>query len=267
MKMDVVALAFGMAEAVGKFVARARRFWYTVMLLGYKCPACGGGLDMVAESRSQCWRCGWELDPTVEFQRCSVCGGKLRLRVRRYECRQCGAEARSRFAFEGRAFDAEYFRQRMVEHRQRKAEQRERVREMLAESHSADVCPGPIDLNGIAGLREALDGLAGALGEYLPYHPPEGFDLKRYQSHLQAHIGQIPASFDAIPALEKGGRKDRVWRFIAVVFLAHMGLIELWQDGPTIMVMQRETDREGQEVPGDAEAAHGIQGSLGRAPA
>jgi len=185
--MDIIALAFGMAETVGSFVARARRFWYTVMLLGHRCSACGGGLEMVAESRCQCRACGQQLDPTVTFQRCSTCGGKLRLRVRRYQCRQCGAEARSRFAFEGIAFDVEYFRQKMTEHRRRRKEQRERVRRMLAESRSGHIWPGAIDLASVPGLQDALDSLA--LGSVATGHwaPQKAFDLKRYQTHLQAH--------------------------------------------------------------------------------
>jgi chromatin segregation and condensation protein Rec8/ScpA/Scc1 (kleisin family) len=54
-----------------------------------------------------------------------------------------------------------------------------------------------------------------------------------------------------------------VWRFIAVIFLAHEGRVEIVQEGEEIMVMQRETDREGCKVPGDLEEADGVEGFVG----
>ena len=58
--------------------------------------------------------------------------------------------------------------------------------------------------------------------------------------------------FDEIPPLEDDARRDRIWRFVAIVFMAHAGAIEIWQEGEAIMVMQHVHDREGQGVPGEA---------------
>jgi len=134
--IDIIRLAFRLAEAVTGFAGRAKQLYYAVMLMGHECPRCGGGLVMEGEGKCRCNSCGDEFDPTVAFQRCGTCGGRLELRVRRYRCTQCGADVASRFLFDGLAFDAEYFRQKMTESRQRKRELRERVREMLAESRS-----------------------------------------------------------------------------------------------------------------------------------
>jgi hypothetical protein len=95
--MNIVAVSFDMAKAVEVFIQKARRFFYSVMLLGHRCPQCGGRLLMVAESRCQCTRCSGECDPTVQFERCLECGGVP------------GRDIKSRFLFDGLVFNAEYF--------------------------------------------------------------------------------------------------------------------------------------------------------------
>ena len=202
-------------------------------------------------------------DPTVAFQRCSSCGGSPRLRVCRYQCRRCGADVLSRFVFDGHPFDREYFRQRMAESRERKREQRERACEMVVKSRSEVVAPPAADLESVPGLADALDGLVGApeMVAWLPL--ATGFDLSRYQTHLEAHIGPIEVYFDDLPPLDDNARLDRIWRFVAIIFLAHACLIEVWQDGSDVMVMQREPNGKGSNVPGDIENFDGVEGSLG----
>ena len=99
--MNIRKLAYEMAEAVEAFLQKARRFFYSVMLIGDRCPECSGSLVMVSEGRCRCVSCGKEFDPTVTFQRCSKCGGVPVLRVSRYQCRDCGSDIRSRFLFDG----------------------------------------------------------------------------------------------------------------------------------------------------------------------
>jgi len=265
--MDIIGLAFRLVARVETFAERARRLYYAVMLMGHSCPQCAGRLVMLGEGRCRCKSCGHTLDPTLAFQRCPNCGDRLRLVVRRYRCKSCSMEVTSRFLFDGLVFDAEYFREKMAESRRRKRELRDQVREMLAASRSHVLLPEACDLRGVPGLAEALDCMVASTNEALHWRPKEGFDLKRYQRHLRAHIRAFPLGLGEIPALGEDARKDLIWRFIAAVFMAHAGLIRVWQDGQTIMVMQRETDREGQDVSGDLEAVDGIQGSLGRAQA
>jgi hypothetical protein len=97
----------------------------------------------------------------------------------------------------------------------------------------------------------------------LPIETRSRFDLKAYQTHVQANLGPFARGFDEIPALRSDDRLDRVWRFIAIIFLAHEGRVEVVQEGEEIMVMQRETDREGQDVSGDLEEADGVEGLVG----
>jgi len=262
-RSGLLTRTFQMSEAVERFVGAARAFFYEVALSGHSCPACGGRLAMTGESRCRCETCGQESDPTCTFQRCQACGGKPQLRVRRYECESCGADIPSRFVFDGMVFDVEYFRQKMEEHRRRAAERLERVREMLAASRSPAIAAGPLDLANHPGLLDALDALVDGAPVALQIEPRSRFDLKAYQAHVQANLGPFARSFDEIPTLCSDDRLDRVWRFIAIIFLAHEGRVKVVQEGEEIMVMQRETDRKGREVSGDLEEADGVEGFVG----
>ena len=134
--MNIITLAFDMAKAVENFVQKAKKFFYSVMLLGCHCPRCGGSLRMVVEGRCQCSSCGNKFDPTVAFQKCTSCSGAAVLQVRRYRCSKCGSDMPSRFLFDGLVFDVTYFRQKMAESRQCKKEQQEHIRQMMAECRS-----------------------------------------------------------------------------------------------------------------------------------
>jgi len=267
MTRQIVELAFRLTDSVATLRGRVRQFYYSVMLMGHRCPRCNGPLAMIREGRCQCRSCLRPFDPTVHFQRCSACGGKPLLRIRRYQCDWCGADIASRFLFDSLVFDAAYFRERMADHRQRKAEQRERVRLMLSESRSEALPTEAADLAAIPGLADALNSLTTAVWDAQSWQPGEGFDLRRYQNHIQAHLRPFPLSLSEIPPLSEPSRKDRIWRFIAILFLAHAGIVEIWQQGQDIMVRPRETDPEGQAIPGDSEDLDGVEGPLSRAEA
>jgi hypothetical protein len=211
---------------------------------------------------------GNELDPTVTFQRCTDCGGTPILRVRRYQCSKCHSDIRSKFLFDGLVFDTEYFRQKVAESRERKKEQRERVRKMLAESRSEDLPLGTVDLAGVPGLLDALNSLTTGLDTAFAVESRDEFDLNRYEKHIQAHIQDFPLSLVEIPPLSKeSARKDLIWRFIAAIFLDHAGVVDVWQENRDVMVIKHEANREGQDVLGELEEADGIQGSMGRVEA
>lgn len=261
--MNIIALSFDMAQAVEGFVQRVRRFFYSVILLCHRCPYCNGSVQMAGEGRCQCSGCGSVFDPTVQFQRCSACGGMPVLKVRRYECSECGQEIISRFLFDGLVFDGEYFRQRMAESRQRKEDQRERIRQMLAEGRSGDLALEATDLAAMPGLIDALNSLTEGLPVHFDIDAPDGFDLKRYESHVLAHACESPLSLREISPLTGDLRKDVIWRFIAIIFLAHAGIIDVWQQGPEIMVKKREAYGKGQGIPGELEEPNGIEGPVG----
>ena len=151
----------------------------------------------------------------------------------------------------------------MSESRQRKKQQRERVRQMLAESRSADLPLAPVDLDAMPDLVDALNGLTAGLEADFAVVPRDQFDLKRYERHIQAHIQDFPVSLLDIPPLSKDARKDLIWRFIAAIFLAHAGFVDIWQDGQDVMVIKHEADTEGCGVPGEFEQTDRFERSPG----
>ncbi len=218
---------------------------------------------MVAKGKCKCGTCGLEFDPTVEFERCLNCGGSPVLRVRRYQCRNCGSEIKSKFLFDGLIFNAEYFRQKVTESRQRKKEQRERVREMLAESKSADLPLGTVDLAEAPGLVDALNGLTAGLDMAFAIESHNKFDLTQYENHIRTHVRDVPLKLVEIPLLSDDKRRDLIWRFIAVIFLAHTAVVDIWQEGQDIMVIKHEVNRKGQDILGELEETDGIERPAG----
>jgi len=261
--MNIVAFAFDMSEAVKRFVTRAKQFYYLVMLFGCRCPKCNGSLAMIADVRCKCSSCGYEFDPTVEFQRCSNCGGVPVLRVRRYSCRKCSSDIHSVFLFDGSVFDAGYFSSKMAESRQRKKQQRQLVRKMLAECRSEPLTLEAADLDSVPGLVEALNNLAGGLEISVPVELKGKFDLNRYQSHVKSCLQAGPRTLRQIPPLIANLRMDLVWRFIAIIFLEHARSVTIRQQGKTIWVMKCD-DRQGQDIPGQAKEANGLEGPVCR---
>ena len=257
--MNIIKRAFEMVETVHNFFAKAKRFYYTVVLLGHRCGKCNGKLSMISESRCHCKKCKFEFDPTVEFQRCSVCGGVPVLRVRRYYCNDCGKEITSKFVFETLPFERQYFREKMAASRQRQNEKLARVREMLAQNRSHALGLGEVDLDSVPGLLMALNGLTHGIDEKVLIELKGKFDLDRYQGHIKAHIADFEMDLRRIPCLIENRRKDLIWRFIAAIFLEHEREIQIRQDDQTIWVM-RYANRERQDFSDGTEEVNGIEG-------
>jgi len=193
---------------------------------------------MIDEGRCRCGSCSYEFDPTVEFQRCSSCGGIPLLRVRRYQCRKCGVDIRSAFLFDGLVFDSGYFCRKMAESRQRKKEQKQRVREMLEQCRSEPVTFDAPDLNSIAGLIDALNGLTSGIDVTIPIELKSKFDLDLYQRHIESFLDTEPTNLREIPPISENLRLDLIWRFIAAIFLDHAGVINVYQQDQNIWVMK-----------------------------
>jgi hypothetical protein len=137
-------------------------------------------------------------------------------------------------------FDQEYFRQRMAESRQRKQERRLQCRRKVVEERSGQVDVPSADIQSVPGLVDALNQLSSGI-DLAPLLPLcKGFDLNRYQAHILAHIEDDEERFDTIPPLDPDRRLDRIWRFIAIIFLAHAGQVEIQQEGQTITVRRHE---------------------------
>ncbi len=263
--IDIRLAGERLLEAVAHYRGLARDYYYQAVLSGYACPKCNAALFMIGESRCRCGACGHEFDPTPVFQRCATCDGIPRLNVRRYRCMSCGTDVASRFVFDGIVYDADYFREKMAESRQRKQDERQRAREQrvtaVVSNTSPSWEPATIDLSASPGLLEALNGLTGqARAEVDTWLKLAGafadsvFDVGSYQSHIQAHLRPFETCFEDIPALLPDRPKlDRIWRFIAIIFLAHAGRIEIYQEADEIWLRPHHAlDREGPTVPHDA---------------
>ena len=224
--------------AVTNLVHHARQLFYELALAGLTCPSCSGPLAMIREGRCRCRRCGKHLDPTIQFQRCPACTGRLALRICRYRCRGCGQDVPSRFLFDGKVFDAEYFRQRMAESRTRHRHQRSQRRETAVLTRSNELVLEPVDADALPSLAAVLNALVGS-GEPDPVlleQARQAFDLPRYERHVMAHLGERPITLEQIPLPGADRRLAKIGLFVALVFLRHAGRVELWQEGMTIGV-------------------------------
>jgi len=262
--MDIIARAFELEAAVKQLCRKIRQFYYQVVLSGFRCPACDGPLVMVVDGLCQCQHCGDEFDPTLEFQQCTECGAKAKLKVSRYFCSGCKQEIVSKFLFDGRVYDRAYFAAKMAQSRKQKEKKRQELQQKILQDRSGSIQTEPVDRSGIADLLAAIDGLTQGIKPTLPLPVEEGFDLRRYQSHIQAHIDDFEVNLREIPAIIENPRKDLIWRFIAVIFLAHAGMVNLRQEGLEIWVTKNETNGKGQEFSDGIEEPDGFKRSVGR---
>ena len=134
---------------------------------------------------------------------------------------------------------------------------------MLAESRSDALPLQSFDLEAVPGLLDALNGLTADLDVGFEVRGRDDFNLRRYETHIQAHIQDFPINLMDIPPLSENRRRDVIWRFVAVIFMAHTGIIDIWQDEQDIMVIKHETNREGRGVFGEFEEADRVERSLG----
>ena len=88
---------------------KVRKFYYLLMLSDYKCPECAEKLEMIDDSRCFCSNCHYEFDPTLTFQKCTECDSDLKKKTFHYYCKNCNNQIYSKFCFEEKAFNKEYF--------------------------------------------------------------------------------------------------------------------------------------------------------------
>jgi hypothetical protein len=125
----------GILEYVQEYRNRVKAFYFDVLLSQYRCPKCSGSIHMVGQSECSCL-CGYRFDPTLAFQMSSCCMKPLTRKTFHYACSGCHKIVPSRFIFDERVFDAEYFREMMQDSRKRALVKKEEVRRLLAESRS-----------------------------------------------------------------------------------------------------------------------------------
>jgi len=229
------------------FKEQVREFYFEVLLSAYVCPECGGSLRMVGDSRCMC-DAGHVFDPTIAFQRSECCDARIVRRVLHYECTACRSVTRSRFLFDERVFDKEYFREMMRDSRERARQKREAIRLLLLGSRSVPLVVDDVpNLEEVPGLVEALDLFVSTEPKTSPQHfvDDDVFDMEKYRRMIMDSVGDWRIWFDALPRLCEDSRKDRARRFTTLVYLEHEGQVDLTQAGDRIVVRRHEADIEG----------------------
>ncbi len=222
------------------FKERVRAYYFEAVLSPYPCPECGGGLEMIWQSRCSC-SCGRIFDPTIAFQRSACCGARLDRRTFHYACSKCYRVVPSRFIFDERLFDSAYFREMMRESRARGKQRREQIRQLLLEARSGTL---PLlvepDLESIHGLLEDLDLFVqqGPEDDPCRFEPKEEFSMAQYRDHILASLGWSAVSFSGIPPMSEESLRDRAWRFITLVFMQNDRVVDLIQEGDDIWVQR-----------------------------
>ena len=202
---------------VAHFKGKVKEFYFLVLLGNHECPKCGGGLVMVGPSQCGC-ACGNFFDPTLAFQRSLCCGANLVRKTFHYICSSCHETVPSRFLFDERLFNKDYFKEMMQESRARAKRKREEVRLLLAGSRSdplsfmEDPC-----LESIPGLTEALNDFIGTeiTGGY-KFGPKSMFRMDDYRNHILSFLGLGSRLFSDISPLIDDSRRDRIWRFVTI---------------------------------------------------
>jgi len=238
----------GVFTRIGRFKVRAREYYFEVVLSQHKCPSCGGRLRMTDQSRCSC-SCGNTFDPTVVFQKSGCCGAGLIQKTFHYACSKCHKIVPSRFLFDERAFDKEYFREMMRSSRRRAKERREEIRRLLAESRSGSL---PLlekpDLASIPGLIEDLNDFiqqnATDIADFAFDTAPR-FRMDEYREHILSILGWSGMLFSNMAPLIREYRRDKIWRFMTLIYMQQDCEVDITQYGNDLLVQKvhHEVDR------------------------
>lgn len=226
----------------------ARRFYYQVILSQHRCPQCGGGLDMVGESFAHCNDCSHEFDPTSQFQHSNCCQARLIRKPQHYACSKCGKFVPSKFLFDERLFHANYFREAMAAHRERRQRQREKRIMQMAENRSDAFLPTEApDLDQLPGLGRDLDELIGLYSdvpEDFHWNTREEFSLQGCRQHILEQLGWAKRLFSSFEPVHHDERQDRAWRFITLIFMEHEQEVTLTQAAQADIWIEKQSQDE-----------------------
>jgi hypothetical protein len=116
-------------------------------------------------------------------------------------------------------------------------------------------------------MLESIPGLLEDLNRFIGEETPVEFDfglddrysfrMDEYREHILSALGWSAILFSNIVPFMEDCRRDRIWRFITLIYMENDGEIELTQNGTQIWV-QRVYDEayyEGQGFPGAVESA------------
>ena len=177
---------------------RAKKFYFHVVLDNFRCPKCGGKLQMTSVSRCSCNN-GHTLDPTLVFQKSSCCSACLVRKTFHYVCSCCNKTNPSRFLFDERVFDHAYFSKMMQKHRDKIQKQKEKIIKQMQEARSDNLLlldEPRIDL--LPGLLEDLDRLV-TQGNAEPkdtvFDLETTFAMTDYRKHILSSLWHLVAGY------------------------------------------------------------------------
>jgi len=145
------------------------------------------------------------------------------------------------FLFDERLFDKAYFREMVRRSRARAAKRREEMRRILAGYRSITLLftQAPC-LEEVPGLVEDLDafvGVAASGPDLLDLN--SAFRMEDYRKHILHILGDDGFMFSDIGPLMDDTRKDRIWRFVTLIFMQNDREVVLTQFGNDLLVERR----------------------------
>jgi len=145
------------------------------------------------------------------------------------------------FLFDERLFDKAYFREMVKKSRVRAAKRREEMRRILAGYRSGILLftEAPC-LEEVPGLMEDLDAFVRE-GTSGPDHLllNSVFRMEDYRNHILDILGDDGFMFSDIIPLMDDIRKDRIWRFVTIIFMQNDREVMLTQFGNDLLVERR----------------------------
>jgi hypothetical protein len=242
-------------KAIDEFRKKAKAYYYEVVLSLYRCPQCGSRFRLDAEVQAIC-TCGWQSDPTIEFQLSDCCDTKLIRKRLHYACSKCNKITPSIFLLDERLFDREYFLYKMRKLREkRRLDRFEKARMLLIGRSNGLILTDEVELDSIPNLCEDLNQLLGYPQEQETYnHEDRSQGFNHYRDHI---LGLLTDEilFSSISPIESENRADRVYRFITLIFMEHEREVNLFPYGNDILVRKNETVRKRQRVSGKTQSS------------
>jgi hypothetical protein len=235
----------GILEYVQEYRNRVKAFYFEVLLSQYRCPKCNGSIHVAGQSECSCL-CGNRFDPTLAFQMSPCCLKPLTRKTFHYACSSCHKIVPSRFIFDERVFDAEYFREMMQDSRKRAMVKKEEVRRLLAESRSgALTLMEEPQFDAIPELFKDLDMF---IQNNACQFSDEAFDLKTgfdmipYRTQVLSLLSQSSLRFSDVSTQMGDCRRDRVRRFITLIFMDNDREIYLQQYGNDLLIRRHHNE-------------------------
>jgi hypothetical protein len=229
---------------ISQLKEKTKIFYFRVLLSRYHCPRCNGKLMMTDQMQCSC-SCGEAFDPTLAFQKSACCGTQLIRKTFHYVCSRCKKVNPSRFLFDERVFDREYFCEMMKASRAKAKKKKEEMIKLLMEARSGELplLQEPC-LESVPGLIADLDHFVGADGDEsndAALDTNSVFSMDDYRGHILSALDCGSRFFSKINNLGKDHREDKVYRFVTLIFMQNDQEVELTQYDNDLLIERLET--------------------------